>query len=201
MPENENDEDLVIDPYFLIEAYCNSYFPMADSSEGEIYWHSPDPRAVFPIYSLKKPRSVRQLLNKNIYNFKIDCNFDSVIRQCALSRQDTWINGIIINTYNYLNQNGIAHSVEVYRDNELCGGLYGVSIGAAFFGESMFNTEPNTAKLAFYHLIDILKAQGFLLLDSQYINHFTRQLGAEEIPKAKYMALLKEAISLKCSFV
>jgi leucyl/phenylalanyl-tRNA--protein transferase len=138
-------------------------------------------------------------MKKGIYRFEVDTNFKEVVRRCSL-RDDTWINDDIIENYTELQQLGFAHSVEIYREDELVGGLYGVKIGAAFFGESMFNTEPNTAKLAFAYLLEILKYNYFILLDSQFINPFTAQLGAIEITDEHYMWILQHALMRDCSF-
>ncbi|MFA5512995.1 MAG: leucyl/phenylalanyl-tRNA--protein transferase, partial [Candidatus Kapaibacterium sp.] len=125
--------------------------------------------------------------------------FDNVIRYCA-ERDDTWINDEIKMTYIELHELGYAHSIETYHEDKLVGGLYGVSIAGAFFGESMFNILPNASKAAFYYLIEHLKSRGFLLLDSQYINPFTKQLGAIEIRKSTYLKLLKQALNLEVKF-
>jgi len=184
----------------VLLAYLNGYFPMADSESNQIHWHFPDPRAVFDIYNISIPRSVRKLYKSGKYKITVDNDFYSVIKHCS-DRVITWINEEIIEVYCELHRLGFAHSIEVYTlDNKLVGGLYGVAIGGAFFGESMFNTEPNTAKLAFVKLIEILQANKFILLDSQYINNFTAQLGAIEIPAQKYLKILRYAVSLDCEF-
>lgn len=172
---------------------------MADSIDGEVYWHSPDPRAVFPLYEIKTPKSVRQLLKKKQFEIKLNESFEQVVRQCA-ARDDSWISEEIVQSYLMLHELGYTQSVEAYRNGELVGGLYGVSIGGAFFGESMFFLESNASKVSFYSLLEILRQKGFLLLDSQYINDFTAQLGAVEIPKYLYMIFLANAISLPVSF-
>jgi len=184
----------------VLLAYLNGYFPMADSESNQIHWHFPDPRAVFDIYNISIPRSVRKLYKSGKYKITVDNDFYSVIKHCS-DRVITWISEEIIEVYCELHRLGFAHSIEVYTlDNKLVGGLYGVAIGGAFFGESMFNTEPNTAKLAFVKLIEILQANKFILLDSQYINNFTAQLGAIEIPAQKYLKILRYAVSLDCEF-
>ncbi len=184
----------IIEPQLLIDAYCNGFFPMADPNTGRIHWYSPDPRAIFPIYSIKPSHSMRQILKKAIFTTKIDTNFVKVILECA-NRPDSWINDIIINSYINLFRLGYAHSVETYIEDELVGGLYGVSINAAFFGESMFSKVSNASKVAFYHLIEHLKRKNFILLDSQFINPHTKMLGAIEIPRSQYLKILKYAIS------
>lgn len=184
----------------VLLAYLNGYFPMADSESNQIHWHFPNPRAVFDIYNISIPRSVRKLYKSGKYKFTVDNDFSAVIKNCS-NRAITWINEDIIEVYCELHKLGFAHSIEVYNSEEkLVGGLYGVSIGGAFIGESMFNLEPNTAKLAFVRLIEILRANKFILLDSQYINHFTAQLGAFEISASKYMKILRYAVTLDCNF-
>ncbi len=192
--ENNILNNSIIPPDLLIAAYSNGFFPMADGADGEIHWYSPDPRAIFPIYQIKPSHSMRKLLKKNIFEVKFDTAFDEVIRQCA-NREETWISHTMIVSYSLLHKLGYAHSVETYLDCELVGGLYGVSIGRAFFGESMFSKVSNASKVAFYHLVEHLKSKGFILLDSQFINKHTRSLGAIEIPRSQYLRILKTAIS------
>lgn len=175
------------------------FFPMAEDRNGEIYWHSPDPRAIFPLSDIYPSRKEKQSFRKHGFTYSLNQHFFEVVNKCS-ERLDTWINDDIINVYTDLHENGYAHSVEVYSENILCGGLYGVSINGAFFGESMFNVLPNASKAAFYYLVEHLNKQGFLLLDSQYINDFTQQLGAIEISKSKYLLLLDQALSLTCKF-
>lgn len=186
----------------LIYGYMNGIFPMADS-DGTLYWYSPDPRAIIPIDTYKPPRSLRPILNRKQFDVRINTNFEGVIRSCARPRSDdegTWISEEIIQAYTELHQSGFAYSVETYSDNRLVGGLYGVSIGAAFFGESMFYEVPNASKVAFHYLIEILRKQGYQLLDTQFINDNVRRFGALEIPRSEYIPMLKRAFSRKCIF-
>jgi len=183
-----------ITPEFVLLTYAHGLFPMGETDSDELYWHFPDRRAIFDIYHTKIAKSVVQLIRKKIYNFDIDKNFDKVIEICS-QRSITWINEPIKKIYKEIFKIGNAHSIEVYRENQLVGGLYGVTIGAAFFGESMFNLEPNTSKLAFAYLLEVLKYNKFILLDSQYINHFTEQLGAFEISSFEYIRMLQGAIN------
>ena len=190
-------------PDDLFYGYMNGIFPMADS-DGTIYWYSPDPRAIIPLDSYKAHKSLRPLLKKNYFEIRIDYDFEAVMRGCAIARNetdDTWISEEIINAYTGLNGIGLAHSVEAYLDNNLVGGLYGVSIGAAFFGESMFYTQPNASKIAFHYLIQTLRQQGFELLDTQFINDNVKRFGAIEIPKANYLNLLRKATEKKARFI
>ena len=139
----------------LIYGYINGIFPMADS-DGTLYWYSPDPRAIIPIGTYKPPKSLRPVLNKNQFAIRLNYDFRSVMKACSKPRkdgEDTWISEEIIDAYTNLHQIGFAHSVEAYLDNRLVGGLYGVAIGSAFFGESMFYTEPNASKVAFHYLM------------------------------------------------
>lgn len=184
----------------VLRAYMDGFFPMADSRDGDIYWHSPDPRAIFPLKDIYPSRKVRQTLRKQNFTFSIDHRFSEIINLCA-ERDDTWINDEIISTYIDLHENGYAHSIETYYEGVLAGGLYGVSINGAFFGESMFNTVPNASKAAFYYLVEHLRNQSFILLDSQYLNPFTEQLGAIEISKSLYLFMLKKALQSDCRFL
>jgi leucyl/phenylalanyl-tRNA---protein transferase len=189
-------------PDDLIYGYINGIFPMADS-DGTLYWYSPDPRAIIPIDTYKPPKSLRPIINKQIFTIRINHNFEGVMRGCAVTRrdsEDTWISEEIIEAYTGLNKMGFAHSVEAYLNDTLVGGLYGVSIGSAFFGESMFYTEPNASKVAFHHLIQVLRERGFQLLDTQFINDNVRRFGAIEIPKFQYLNMLKKATSKKARF-
>ncbi len=187
-------------PEILLKAYMDGYFPMAESREGELYWHFPNPRAIFDIYNTRIHRSTRALQKKGEFEFSVNKQFRNVITQCAL-RDDTWISDEIIDIYTDLHKRGFAHSVEVYnKQGDLVGGLYGVAIGGAFFGESMFNLVPNAAKLAFAFLLERLKHHKFLLLDSQYINDFTEQLGAFNISADEYIRLLKIATNIVTEF-
>jgi len=183
----------------VINAYKLGYFPMADSREGEIYWHSPEWRAVFPLHKIETDKSTIKKIRRGIFTFSFNNNFELIVNSCA-NRAETWISNDIIDTYTELHHLGFAHSIETWMDGEIVGGLYGVAIGGAFFGESMFNTKNDAAKAAFYMLIRRLEERDFLLLDSQYINNFTRQLGAEEIAKKKYLKILEKAISLVRNF-
>lgn len=186
----------------LIYGYMNGIFPMADA-DGTLYWYSPDPRAIIPIYTYKSPKSLRPILNKSVFEIRINADFNGVMRGCAGPRQGddtTWISEEIIKAYTDLHHLGFAHSVETYIDNRLVGGLYGVAIGAVFFGESMFHTVSNASKVAFHYLIEILKQQKFDLLDTQFINDNVRRFGAIEIPKSDYIQQLKRAISKKARF-
>jgi leucyl/phenylalanyl-tRNA---protein transferase len=186
----------------LIYGYINGIFPMADS-DGTLYWYSPDPRAVIPIQSYRPPKSLRPVLNKRVFEVRINTDFEGVVRACAGPRSDgenTWISDEIVDAYTDLHRMGFAYSVETYIDNRLAGGLYGVCIGSAFFGESMFYRIPDASKVAFHYLMEILKQQNFQLLDTQFINDNVRRFGAIEIDRSDYMRLLKSALEKKRIF-
>ncbi|WP_149240581.1 leucyl/phenylalanyl-tRNA--protein transferase [Dyadobacter sp. 32] len=183
----------------LLNAYINGIFPMAES-DGTLYWYSPDPRAVIPIDTYRPSRSLRPVINKKVFEIRVNRDFEAVMRGCAAPRSGedgTWISEEIIKAYTELHQIGYAHSVEAYREGHLVGGLYGVSISGAFFGESMFSIESNASKVAFHYLILILRQNGFKLLDTQFINDNVRRYGAIEIPRDAYLSLLRDALKVK----
>lgn len=186
----------------LIYGYMNGIFPMADA-DGTIYWYSPDPRAIIPIDAYKPARSLKPVLNRKQFEVRINTDFQSVIRHCAAPRSDgegTWISEEIIAAYTELQQAGLAYSVETYTEGRLAGGLYGVALGGVFFGESMFHLVSNASKVAFHYLMEILKGQGFELIDSQFINDNVRRFGAIEITRSEYIRRLKYALEKKCIF-
>jgi len=187
-------------PDVLLLAYRNGFFPMADGPQDQIVWHRPDPRAIIPISDVKIPRSLRQIIRRGDFIITTNTCFLDVIKHCA-RRRDTWINEDIISAYTELHHLGFAHSIECWKDDLLAGGLYGVSIKGAFFGESMFSLVSNASKVAFVHLVSILNVSGFRLLDTQYINEFTAQLGAIEIPDSVYQHILSDALSAPVEFL
>jgi len=189
----------VIDGQFLLDAYCNGIFPMADGSDGEIHWFSPEQRGIIPLDGLNISRSLRQTIRKNIFEIRIDSDFEATIRSCA-EREDVWISEIIVQSYLNLHQHGFAHSVECWNDNNLVGGLYGVTIGGAFFGESMFSRMTDASKTALVALVQKLNEKGFVLLDTQYVNSHLATLGCVEITKEDYLKRLHQAIQLHCNF-
>jgi leucyl/phenylalanyl-tRNA---protein transferase len=186
----------------LIYGYMNGIFPMADN-DGTLYWYSPEPRAVIPIETYKPPKSLRPVINKKTFEVRISADFEQVMRNCASARKgdgETWISEEIIEAYCELHKMGLAYSVETYIDNKLVGGLYGVSIGGAFFGESMFYKVPDASKVAFHYLMEILKHQDYELLDTQFINDNVKRFGAIEIPRSEYVKILKRALEKRCHF-
>ncbi|MCP9770802.1 leucyl/phenylalanyl-tRNA--protein transferase [Lacihabitans sp. LS3-19] len=188
----------------LLYGYSNGIFPMAESTSDEVYWYSPDPRAIIPIETYKPSKSLKPLINQKVFELRFNENFEKVIRHCAFPRfegDETWISEEIIESYVNLHKIGFAHSVEVYQENALVGGLYGVSLGSVFFGESMFNTVPNASKVAFHYLMEHLKKKKFKLLDTQFINDNVKRFGAIEIPKKEFMNKLREALKSKNNFI
>ncbi|WP_051664084.1 leucyl/phenylalanyl-tRNA--protein transferase [Dyadobacter crusticola] len=191
-----------LNPDDILNGYINGIFPMAEA-DGTIYWYSPNPRAIIPIDSYKPARSLRPILNKNYFEIRVNADFEGVMRGCSAPRSKepgTWISEDIIASYTELHRFGYAHSVEAYRENRLVGGLYGVSINGVFFGESMFTIESNASKVAFHYLIQLLKVNGFVLLDTQFINDNVLRYGAIEIPREQYLEKLRNALKVKVRF-
>lgn len=189
----------IIEPEFLLAAYSAGYFPMADSRKGEVHWYVPVYRGIIPLDSFKISRSLNQTLRKNIFDVRFDTLFEQVIRACA-EREDTWISEEIVQSYLRLHKLGFAHSVEAWKDGVLAGGLYGVALGAAFFGESMFSRTRDASKVALVHLAERLRKQKFELLDTQFVTQHLVRFGAIEISRSDYLVLLRKAIRKKRSF-
>ena len=190
----ENDNSLTAEA--LIYAYTSGVFPMAER-DGTIYWYRPDPRAIIPIDTYKPTKSLKPILNRGQFEIRIDTQFEAVMRACAAPRayeEETWISEEIIQAYVELFHRGFAHSVEAYEDGKLVGGLYGVHIGSAFFGESMFMRVSNASKVAFHYLIEILRANEFNLLDTQFMNDNVQRYGAIEIKRVEYERHLSRAL-------
>ncbi|MBM3860618.1 MAG: leucyl/phenylalanyl-tRNA--protein transferase [Verrucomicrobia bacterium] len=191
----------MLTPELLLEAYCRGIFPMAVNQQPAIGWFSPDPRAVIPLDDrFHIPHGLRRALKKNRFAVTFDQGFESVIRECAHRPDGTWISDEIIESYCHLHRIGFAHSVETRLENKLVGGLYGVHIGGAFFGESMFHRETDASKVALVMLVERLRDRGFVLLDTQWQTPHLAQFGAEEIPRRDYLRRLRQAISLPCAF-
>ena len=183
----------------LLAAYSEGFFPMGDEL-GELDWHNPDPRAVFPLEDLRPNARFRRFLRNSGLRCTIDADLEKVMQSCATVHGDPQIPEEMIAAYTALHRLGHAHSVESWADEELVGGIYGVSIGAAFFGESMFSLVPNASKAAFFHLAVHLRECGFTLFDSQYLNDHTASLGAIEIPRSKFLKRLHSAVQRPTSF-
>lgn len=174
-------------------------FPMALEG-GEIAWFSPDPRGVIPLDEFHEPTGLRRFLKKNPFEVRVDTAFRRVMEGCA-AREETWINEVILESFCMLHEEGYAHSVETWREGELVGGLYGVSLAGAFFGESMFSLESNASKVALVALVDRMRGRGMTLLDTQWTNPHLDQFGCREIPRADYLRELEVALALEVGFV
>lgn len=186
-------------PKFLLTAYSHGYFPMAESGTGDIQWYSPDPRAIIELDGLKVSRSLRQVLRRQCYELRFDTAFSRVIRLCA-EREETWISDRIIDAYERLHTLGFAHSIESWDGQELAGGLYGVALGGAFFGESMFHIRRDASKIALVGLVERLRSHGFILLDIQFITPHLLSMGAVELPREDYIRRLRKTIVKECVF-
>ncbi len=187
-----------LSPERLVLAYSSGIFPWYSKGQ-PILWHSPDPRTVLRAPNLRVSRSLRKTLRKRLYRITLDTAFPAVIEGCATTpRPDqpgTWITGAMIEAYTELHRRGLAHSVEAWRDGTLAGGLYGVSLGAAFFGESMFARAPDASKAAFVALVEQLARWGIELIDCQVYTHHLARFGAEEWSRARYLAALQQALT------
>lgn len=205
----------------LLNAYANGFFPMAKSrNDTTLHWFHPEMRGILPLDDFHVPKSLAKLLKKHPFTFSIDRTFPEVIKACAERAEDTWINDKIIALYCELHRMGFAHSVECWQnarsvdraspelrpmefsaensgDNILVGGLYGVAIGGAFFGESMFSRASNASKSALVYLVERLRDCGYTLLDTQFSNEHLLQFGVIEIPREEYLARLQQALSVK----
>jgi leucyl/phenylalanyl-tRNA---protein transferase len=192
----------MLTPEMLLAAYCRGIFPMAINEQGEIGWFSPDPRAVIPLDDrFHIPHGLRRTLKKNPFTVTFDREFEAVMRACGdRTRTGSWISEEIIKSYCDLHRLGFAHSVEARLDDKLVGGLYGVHIGGAFFGESMFHWATDASKVALVSLVERLRDRGFLLLDTQWQTPHLAQFGTMEIPRSEYLQRLKRAIALDCAF-
>jgi leucyl/phenylalanyl-tRNA--protein transferase len=188
----------MIDPDILLQGYRLGVFPMA-MDDGSIEWFSPTRRGVIPFENFHLPHTAQRAWKRQLFEIRIDCAFAQVIRECA-RRAETWINDEIIVSYEQLHQFGHAHSVEAWQNGKLAGGLYGVAIGGAFFGESMFHHVREASKIALAGLVERLKERKFALLDTQWLTSHLEQFGAIEIPRAKYLQLLERALALKRTF-
>ena len=191
-------------PELLLNAYAAGFFPMGEARDDpRLFWVEPEFRAIFPFDRFHVPRRLARTLRAAPYAITIDKAFGRVMEACAApapGRRATWINGPILDIYGRLHSMGHAHSIEAWQDGELVGGLYGVSLGGAFFGESMFSRARDASKIALVHLVARLKAGGFALLDAQFMTEHLRQFGAVEIPQADYVALLAGAIPRRADF-
>ena len=188
----------------LIRAYAAGIFPMSDSyDDPNIFWVNPEKRGILPLNSYHLPRKLKKLVRKKPFKITFNKAFEDVIDFCSepfSGRETTWINRPIRNAVIALYRKGFAHSVECWENDNLIGGLYGISLGGAFFGESMFSRKTDASKVALVHLVARLIAGGFELLDAQFHNPHLEQFGLEEVPKAEFMRRLQHALSVDADF-
>jgi len=188
----------------LLKAYTLGYFPMARSrDDANAVWILPDERGIIPIDAMRAPKKLTRLLKTDPFEIRIDTAFSKVIAACAeatKARPDTWINDAIIEAYTELHYMGLAHSVECWRKGKLVGGLYGVAMGAAFCGESMFSRETNASKIAMLHLMARLKIGGFHFIDAQFYNEHLEQFGLIGVPNDDYQVMLNDALDTDANF-
>jgi leucyl/phenylalanyl-tRNA--protein transferase len=185
----------------LLEAYRHGWFPMGERGTTRIEWFSPDPRGILSLEGYHAPRRLLRLLRQDRFQMSVDRDFPAVIRECAAQRDETWISEPIVASYTALHHQGHAHSVEVRRDGALVGGLYGVALGGAFFGESMFHLATDASKVALHTLVMHMRARGFSLLDVQWVTPHLEQFGAIAISRREYLQRLVAALRQPCSFV
>ena len=193
-----------ITPQILLRAYAAGIFPMAESAEDNaLYWVEPDERGIIPLNGLVISQSLRKSVRRGGFEIKVDCDFAGVIAACAektADRKSTWINQRIKSLYIQLHRMGCCHSVEAWKDGKLVGGLYGVRLGAVFFGESMFSRETDASKVALVHLVARLNFGGFKLLDAQFVNPHLERLGAVKLAKADYHRVLEPLLDFDADF-
>ena len=193
-----------IPPDLLLRAYASGVFPMAESQDDpEVFWVRPEERGIIPLNRFHVPKSLAKRVRQMPFEIRFDTDFAGVIEGCAetrLGRTSTWINQPIREAYRALFERGNCHTVEAWQDGRLVGGLYGVTLGRAFFGESMFARETDASKVCLVHLVTRLKARGFVLLDTQFTTEHLKRFGAVDVPRAKYEAMLEEALHGEAAF-
>ena len=191
-------------PEILLRAYAVGLFPMAERRDDPtLFWIDPEKRGILPLDGFHVSRRLRRTVRSDLYDVRCNTVFSEVVRSCAApgpKREDTWINDEILSLYSDLHDLGRAHCVETWQDGELVGGLYGVSLGAAFFGESMFSRARDASKVALVHLVARLVKGGYKLLDTQFVTDHLTQFGVVELPRAGYRQLLSEALDGAASF-
>lgn len=192
--------DASLTPELVLQAYRTGAFPMADR-DGELLWFSPDPRCILPLDRFHIPRSVRQIVRRRTFEIRINTAFEAVVHACANRPEGTWISAQIIEVYRTLHRQGFAHSVESWHEGQLAGGLYGLAVNGAFFGESMFTRVSNASKVALVALVKRLRKRGFILLDTQWSTPHLTRFGAAEIRRREYLRRLRLALALPCRFI
>ena len=188
----------MIAPEVLLQGYRLGVFPMAMES-GAIEWFSPDPRGILPLADFHMPHALGRVVRNGVFEIRVNTAFEKVMQRCA-ERPETWINLELIESYTRLHELECAHSVEAWQEGKLVGGLYGVSVGGAFFGESMFHDVTDASKVALCALVERLRARKFVLLDTQWLTPHLQRFGAVEVSRREYMHLLTRAIGLSRKF-
>ncbi|RPE71842.1 leucyl/phenylalanyl-tRNA--protein transferase [Pacificibacter maritimus] len=187
-------------PQMMLNAYANGVFPMSEHQDDpEVFWVDPTDRGIFPLDQFHISRSLAKVIRSECFDIRINTCFDAVVEGCA-DRPETWINDTIFNLYRQLHAAGFCHSIEVFQDNDLVGGVYGLTLGTAFFGESMFSRRKNASKVALAYTVARLRRTGFTLFDTQFITPHLASLGAIEIPRAEYHHLLDKALETRADF-
>ncbi len=189
-----------LSPRRLLAGYVVGIFPMADD-DGNVHWLAPDPRAIIDLDAFRVTRSLRTLVRRGLFEIRINSSFAEVVAACADRPDGTWISPQIRDAYTELHRLGFAHSVEAWKDGALAGGLYGVAIGGAFFGESMFHRATGASKVAMVHLVERMRQRGMTLLDVQFMTEHLRSFGAVEIARRDYERRLRDAVRRSCAFV
>jgi leucyl/phenylalanyl-tRNA--protein transferase len=188
----------------LLKAYASGVFPMAESaSDPEVFWVRPEIRGIIPLDGFHVPKSLRKALRRSPLEIRFDSDFEATIEACAESREErrsTWINEPIREAYTQLHHMGHCHSVEAWREERLVGGLYGVSLGRVFFGESMFSKETDASKICLVHLVERLRERGFALLDTQFTTEHLKRFGAVDVPRQQYEQMLADALAGEAVF-
>lgn len=193
--------DIEVTPELIVRAYRAGIFPMAeDATDEDLFWVSPEMRGIMPLDGFHASKSLRKAMRKSGWDIRVDTDWDGIIEGCATvgaDRSTTWINGTIRAVYGELFRRGVAHTVEVWDGDDLAGGLYGLAIGGAFFGESMFHRRTDASKMAMSHLVERLNAGGFRLLDTQFVTPHLASLGGVEVLRADYEDRLAQALAVK----
>ena len=188
----------------LLRAYALGVFPMArQHDDPKLYWVDPEKRGILPLGDFHLPRSLKKVLKREAFELRVDAAFDQVLTLCAEStvrRPETWINAEIVRLFTDLHHAGLAHSVESWQDGKLVGGLYGLGLGSAFFGESMFSRATDASKVALAYLVALMKKGGYTLLDTQFVTDHLAQFGAVEIARRDYLRMLAQALDKPASF-
>ena len=202
MPSNpEEIFNVDFNEYLLLFAYRNASFPMGNPDTQEIRWYRPEQRAIIPLKSFHISKSLRKALNKKKYEVKINQQFETVMRHCMSQHKESWITEEMIAVYTRAHHKGFAHSLEIYQNGELAGGLYGISISGVFCGESMFHLKENASKIALCELVFRMRERGMTLLDTQYSNSHIEQFHVELIQDEEYYRRLQTALQLATSFI